>query len=271
MLPFQLDQQEILTFFAVLVRFSVLFSLVPFLGDKLVPVPLKVLFSVCVSIVLFPALVKQGLVVPAEAEAWGATTGGIVKVIALEAVFGTVLGLTSRFLFDSISFGANLIGTFMGFASATQFDPHHENQSQIVAEFYLALAMLVFLALDGHHLMLKAGLDSYQWVGLGKVSLTDAKFSNQLVEMTSLVIRYGLQLAAPVGIAIFTVNIAFGVLSKAMPQLNVLVLSFAVTALIGLVVMFVTIADFQGATGQILGRMGDWMAAIAKSLAGAGG
>lgn len=266
--PFQFDQQEILTFFAVMVRYSVLFSLLPFIGDRMIPGPLKVLFSVTVSIVLFPTLVKTGAVDPGEAIGWGATTGGIVRVVGLEAVFGLVLGFTTRFIFDTVSFGANLIGTSMGFASATQFDPHQEGQTQVVAEFYLALAMLVFLALDGHHLMFRAAIDSYRWVGMGKVSIMEAGFMDQLLALSSLVIRNGIQLAAPVGIAIFTVNVAFGVLSKAMPQLNVLVLSFSVTALIGLAVMFFTIADFQGATAQIVGSMGDWMVLISRTLAG---
>jgi flagellar biosynthetic protein FliR len=264
---FPFDDAEILTFFAVLVRYSVLFSLLPFIGDKVIPAPLKVLFSVAVTIVLFPALVKSGMIIPAEAEGWSMTAGGIARTVGLEALFAAVLGFTARFVFDSISFGANLVGTFMGFAAATQFDPHHETQSQVVAEFYLALAMLVFLALDGHHLMLKAALESYQWVGMGKVNLSNGSFSEQLLSISALVLRYGLQLAAPVGIAIFTVNIAFGVLSKAMPQLNVLVLSFSVTALVGLVVMFMSIADFQGLMGSLFERMSVWMTELSRTLA----
>jgi flagellar biosynthetic protein FliR len=238
------------------------------LGDKVVPAPLKILFSAAVTFTLFQPLVRAGLVVPAEADAWSRSAGGIARVIALEALFAAVLGYTARFAFDSINFGANLMGTFMGFAAATQYDPHHEGQTQVVAEFYLALAMLVFLALDGHHLMLRAAMESYQWVGLGKVNLSEGRFSQQLLELSALVIRFGVQLAAPVGIAILTVNVAFGVLSKAMPQLNVLVLSFAVTALVGLAVMLVTLADFQGLMGELLGRMGDWMIAVSRSVSG---
>ena len=268
MLPFQFDDAEILTFFAVLVRYSVLFSILPFLGDRVVPAPLKILFAVSVTIVLFQPLVRSGLVVPAEAESWSRTAGGIARTVGLEALFAAVLGYTARFAFDSINFGANLMGTFMGFAAATQYDPHHEGQTQVVAEFYLALAMLVFLALDGHHLMLRAAMDSYQWVGLGKVNLSEGRFSEQLLQLSGSVLRFGLQLAAPVGIAILTVNVAFGILSKAMPQLNVLVLSFAVTALVGLAVMFVSLADFQGLMGELLGRMGEWMVAVSRSVSG---
>jgi flagellar biosynthesis protein FliR len=69
-----------------------------------------------------------------------------------------------------------------------------------------------------------------------------------------------------VGLAIFSVNIAFGVVARAMPQVNVLVLSFAVTALVGLIVMLVTISDSQGAVSEVLSRIGDWMIAVSKAV-----
>lgn len=261
--PFDFDQNEMLTFFAVLVRYSVLVAVLPFLGDRTIPMPVKVLFSVAVTLVLFPALVRSGLVVPAQAAVWSRTATGIAQVVGLEALFGVLMGYTAKLVFDAIAFGSNLIGTFMGFSSATMFDPHHESQSQVVAEFYLALAMLVFLALDGHHLMLRAALESYRWVSLGQVSISGA-FGERMLELTGNVIRYGLQLAAPVGVAVFAVNVAFGVVARAMPQVNILVLSFAVTAIVGLVVMLITISDFSGAMAQVLSKMGDWMIEIAR-------
>jgi flagellar biosynthesis protein FliR len=134
-----------------------------------------------------------------------------------------------------------------------------------VAEIQMALAMLVFLVLDGHHLMLRASLQSYEIVGLGKAGLT-AAFSQRLIEFTAEVIKFGVQIAAPVAVALFAVNVAFGIVAKAMPQLNVLVLSFAVTALIGLFVMLISQPEFQAAAGNILGRIGDWMQAMLVTL-----
>lgn len=266
-MPFDFDQNEMLSFFAVLVRYSIVVAVLPFLGDKVVPMPVKVLFSVAVTLVLFPALVRTGLVVPAEAQGWSATATGIGRVVGLEALVGLLMGYTAKLVFDTISFGSNLIGTFMGFSAATMYDPHHETQSQVVGEFYLALAMLVFLALDGHHLMLRAALESYRWISLGRIDLSGG-FGGRILELTGLVLKYGVQLAAPVGIAIFAVNVAFGVVARAMPQVNVLVLSFAVTAIVGLMVMLVTIADFQGVMAQIFSKVGDWMIAVARTVGG---
>ena len=73
-----------LSFFAVLVRFSVLLAILPFVGDKVVPTPVKVLLSLAMTIALFPMLVARGHVNLGEAAVWGATAGGIVGTIALE-------------------------------------------------------------------------------------------------------------------------------------------------------------------------------------------
>ncbi|MGK5081703.1 flagellar biosynthetic protein FliR [Bdellovibrionota bacterium FG-1] len=263
----QITQEEILTFFAVLMRYSVLIAVLPFTGDRVVPVPVKVLLALATSLALFPALVSGGTVRPGDAAVWGATTGGIAGTIACEVLFGLVMGYTARILFESISFGANLVGNFMGFSAASTYDPHQESQSQVVAQLQMAVAMLIFLSVDGHHLMLQASLDSYRVVGLGKATITGLT-GQKLIEFSAQTLRFGIQLAAPVAVSIFAVNVTFGVIAKAMPQLNVLILSFAVTALVGLTVMLMSVPEFQSAASGILGRVGDWIEELGQTMRG---
>lgn len=262
---FNFNENEILTFFMVLIRFGVLIAVLPITGDRFVPAPAKVLFALAVSIMLFPVLVKTGQIVPAQANQWASTAGGIVGCAALETVFALSLGFTAKLLFDAIHFGANLAGNFMGFASASTYDPHQESQTQIVAELQLAFAMLIFLAMDGHHLMLRSALQSYQIVGLGKVGL-NAAFSQRLVDLCGQVLVFGTQMAAPIAVSLFAVNVAFGVMAKAMPQMNVLILSLSVSAFVGMIVMFISIPQFQAAVGGILGRIGEWMDSMMNAM-----
>jgi flagellar biosynthetic protein FliR len=263
----QISQYELLTFFAVLMRFSVLIAVMPFVGDRMIPAPVKVLLALVLTVALFPSLVAQNQVRPLEAAAWGATTGGIAGTVFSEVLCGLVLGFTAKLLFEGVSFGANLVGNFMGFAAASTYDPHQESQSQVIAQIQVTVAMLIFLAIDGHHLMLRASLDSYRMVGLGK-AVFGGEASQCLIDMTGQVIRFGVQLAAPVAVSMFAVNVAFGIVAKAMPQLNVLVLSFAVSALVGLAVMLMSVPEFQGAVSAVLGRMGDWMEGMALAMGG---
>jgi flagellar biosynthetic protein FliR len=264
---FPFSNDDLFTFFAVLVRYSVLITLMPITGDRVVPGPVKILLSLAISFALFPALREQGWVRPADAAIWSATAIGILSTVGLEALAGALLAFTARILFDAVSFGANLISSFMGYSAATFFDPHFENQTQVLSEFQMALVMLCFLALDGHHLLLRAALESYQWVGLGGASIGPLVVA-RLTEMTSQLIFLGIRISAPIGISLFGVNVAFGVLARTMPQMNILVLSFSITALVGFVVLLSGVPEWLGASTIIVGWTGDWMSSMARALSG---
>lgn len=258
---FQFSQEEVLTFFAVLVRYSVLFAVLPFIGDKMIYGPLKIVFALVVSIAMFPVLISRHYVDPKDALVWGSQASSIAGTIGLEVLFALALGFTARLLFDAIGFGANLVGNFMGFASANIYDPHQETQTQVVGEFQMSIAMLIFLALDGHHLLLRASLDSYRIVPMGSAGFT-AIFAQRITEMTANVLKFAIQIAAPVGLAIFSVNVAFGVISRAMPQVNILVLSFAVTSLVGMIVLLIGLPEFYTGVAGIFSKLEDWLVAI---------
>lgn len=262
---FTYDQNEMLTFFAVLVRFSILVTILPFVGDMAVPMPVKALMALGVSLVLYPVLVADGQVRPAEAAVWGSSAGKLVGTIATEATFGLILGFTARIFFDAISMAGNVAGTFMGYAMASAYDPHVESQSQVVAKFQGAIAMLIFLVLDGHHLMLSAALESYRFVSVGQ-AVFGAAVAERLLELSGMLIRTGLQIAAPVAISLYATQVVYGVMAKAMPQLNILVLSFAVSALVGLFVMLVSIPGFHDVTGALFEGMGDGMRSVMHSM-----
>jgi flagellar biosynthesis protein FliR len=262
---FNFSIEEILSFFAVLVRFSVLIAVLPVFGDRFIPASLKVLFAFSVSIALFPILVSRGEVRPGEAIGWGATAGGIVSTIGLEALFGLVLGFTGKLAFDSINFGSNLMGYFMGLGTASIYDPNQETQTQVVAEVHMAIAMLVFLVLDGHHQMLRASLSSYQVVGLGQAGIGTV-FAQKLISITAQVLRIGIQLAAPMAISLFAVNLMFGIMAKAMPQLHVLILSFGASVLVGFCVLLLGMPEFQRVAGTLLEKSGDWIEVIMLTM-----
>jgi flagellar biosynthetic protein FliR len=264
---FDFSPEELYCFFAVLVRVSVLIAVLPIFGDRTVPGPVKILLALSASLAIFPGLVKQGVVRPADAALWAATTGGILRTIAQEAIVGLVLGFTAKLIFDAIQIGAGLASNVMGFSMASVYDPHHETQTTVVAEIQVTIAMLAFLALDGHHLLLRASLDSFRFCGIGAAGL-NGLVESRLIEMTGTVLRFGIQLAAPITLVMFAVNVAFGVFSKAMPQMNILVLSLGVSAFAGLVVMLLTAPEFQTVATNVMSRTEDWMQGMLVAMAG---
>ncbi|MFL5815742.1 MAG: flagellar biosynthetic protein FliR [Bdellovibrionia bacterium] len=268
---FNFNQEELMCFFAVLVRYSVLIAVLPFTGDVQVPAPVKVLLSLAVSIALFPTLLASGQVRPSDAAVWSAEAGSLIGTVALEVIVALILGYTARLAFMAISFGGNLVGNFMGYGIASSYDPNQQSHTQVVAEFHMAIAMLIFLAIDGHHMMLRSALQSYQIVGIGGQWMMGdgrAAMSQRLIQMCSEVLKFGIQLSAPIAIVVFAVNVIFGVMARAVPQLNILVMSVTISAFIGLVVMFLSLGELHGVTINILSRMGDWMDGVLRAMAG---
>ncbi len=264
---FQFSPEELYCFFAVLVRISVLLAILPIFGDKVVPAPVKILLSLATTLAIFPGLVRQGVVRPADAVIWGATTFGIVRTIGQEILVGLALGFTAKLVFDAIHIGANLVSNMMGFSMASVYDPHHETQTTVVAEIQVVISMLAFLALDGHYLMLNAALDSFRFCGLGEAGVTEL-MQSRLIEMTGTVLKFGVQLGAPVTLVMFGVNVVFGVFAKTMPQMNILVLSLGISSFTGLVVMMLTAPEFITVATNILSRSEDWMQGMLVAMAG---
>lgn len=264
---FSFNEAEILIFFAVLCRFASLFALMPIMGDRVVPAPVKVLLAVVVSIALFPALTGRGGGVDLNDSAWTLSGWGIVSTLFFEVVLGLVFGFVAKYAFEVVQFGSTFLGTLAGFSMSSQYDPHQESQTEVVSRLQITLAMLLFLVLEGHHLVIRSALESYKVVGLGKASLGEA-LSKELLSMTAEIFRIGLQLAAPIAVVLFAVNVVYGVMSKSMPQMNVLVLSFSVSTILGLGLMLVLQPEFYHVTRELIERMSEHLVRVLRAMKG---
>lgn len=262
-----IDPALMFTFFAVFLRFSVLLAVLPFFGEKNIPVPVKILLSLAISLLVFPVILSTGKVNPNDALVWSASASGIVFTVALEVIFALAIGYTAKVIFMAIQLGANAAGTFMGFASAAQFDPFQESQSIVVARVMTSLAMLIFMVIDGHHILLFAALKSFEIVGIGQVVI-GGLFNQSLMTFTGEMIRIGFQIAGPIAFSMFLVNIVYGVFAKSIPQMNILVLSFSISAFVGMFVLFFSIPGFSTLTTNMFLNIGEDMGRMMRTMSG---
>jgi len=265
---FNLDFNELFTFFIVLIRISTALILFPIFGEKNIPTMAKILLSLSISIAVYPGLVSQGLVIPGNASFWLENAYSLCSTVALEAVLGLALGYVVKIIYDCFQFGGDLIGQMMGLSAASQFDPSQESQTQIVTKFQMTLAALFFLAIDGHHFLLQGLISTYRWVQVGGVNLLTGSFASYLLQVSGQFFWIGLQIAAPMLIVSFGINVAYGVISKAMPQMNILVLSFSISAIVGFFVMFMSLDAFHDVAIGVFSKMEEQMFGAIKAMAG---
>ena len=246
----QWSVDELLCFFMVLMRISTMMMLLPVFGDKAVPQTVKVLLSVSFAAVLFPILKANGVVSVESAHLWTQTSGKLLGVLATEILIGLGVGFSSQLVFHAIQVAGDFMASFMGLSMASMYDPHMENQTMVLGQMLSALGMLTFLAVDGHHLLFRAMVETFHLIPQGHFVVNSA-FKDSMVHMVGNTVLFGIQLSAPMSACMLLVNIVYGIMGKALPQLNILTLSMASSVFIGGFVLLITYPSVQNGMSNL--------------------
>lgn len=243
---------QIVGYTLVLLRMTAFIFAMPLFGAGSVPTPVKVLFSLILTVVIAPlALVKAGSSL--------AISEDVILWAGRELMIGLFLGFMMRMYFFAVSVAGELIGISSGLASAQIFNPSLGSSSNVVEQLQVMIATLLFLALNGHHFFLEGMLKSFDTLPLGVFGLNLDAFQSVGVLIRDVTI-FGLKIAAPVIVAIFLTHLGMGIIGKAVPQINVLVTSLQVTILVTMVVMIVSIPAGVSTMNEMMASMaGDFM------------
>ena len=216
------------TFLLVLARIGGLVVAAPLFGHLLVPPRVRCGLAVVLALALTAAVPP---VASPPASVWA-----LAGMVAVETVVGALLGLVAQFVFAGVQLGGQLAGIQMGFGIANLIDPQTHAQVTVVAQWEQLLALLIFLVLDVHHLLLRALLGSFQTAPPGTVIVTAATVRG-VVALSADLFTVGVRIAAPVLITLLLTNGALGVLARTVPQLNVFVVGFPLNVGVGLVML----------------------------------
>ncbi len=217
-------------FLLVLARLGGLVLSAPVFGHLLVPVRVRLMLSLTLAVALSPA-------VPHQVSLASISSGlALAGALAVEIALGTMLGFVAQLVFAGVELGGQLAGMQMGFGMANLIDPASQAQITVIAHWQQLIVLLVFLALDVHHLLLRALLESFQIAPPGLASLNAGGLRGVIVVAADL-FSIGVRIAAPVLVVLLLVNAAMGVLARSMPQMNVFVVGFPINVGVGLFVM----------------------------------
>ena len=224
-------------FALVLFRITGLMLTAPFYGSAMIPVRIRAAFALMVAMVIFPLVKAQA---PAEITLATTIAGGVAEMMV-----GATIGLALTALLLSAEVGGLIVGRQAGVALANVFDPLRSDQVSVTGQVYTVSFTLLFLLVGGHRAMMAALLDTYGLVPLLSFRF-DETFIVLLAEMLAAAFVLGIRLAGPVLIALFLTGTAIGVLSRTMPQLNILTVGFAIRLMVALAVAGLTLAACEG-------------------------
>ena len=184
---------------------------------------------------------------------------GLVIGLTGELLLGLLIGLVVVIVFVGMQMGGTLVAQESGLAMGRIADPNTGASSTVLSAFYVQLVGVVYLIVGGHRALLAACVDSFETVPL----LGDVGLASIGVDMLVAALGVGgalaVRVAAPAVLTLFLVNLALGFISRTMPQLNITTLGFSFKALVGFVIMAISLPSAIAAFTDTLELSFDWL------------
>ncbi len=223
---YDIFQGQAAAFLLVLTRTSGIFLISPFFGSMNVPIQLRAATAITLAVLLFPVIVKTSIVTAPESIWIFAAT--VVK----ELFVGWLIGFVAYVAFAAITMSGKIMDMQVGYAVANVMDPTSGQQMPLIGSFLYNLAVIYFVVVNGHHVIISALAGSFQSVPLDTFVWTNS-LAKIAEDLTAAVLMTGMKIAMPVTFAILMTNVGLGILARTMPQMNIFVIGIPLQLTIG--------------------------------------
>jgi flagellar biosynthesis protein FliR len=234
---------QLVGFTLALVRTTAWVSVCPPFNSPAVPKRIRVGLATAIS---FPI---AGLI---GNETVDLAAGPFVLALLAQALAGLALGFTVLMLFSAIQSAGELIDLQVGFSLGAVLDPLSGSSAAPIGRLHQLLAVAILFGINGHVLVVRGYLRSVEAVPMGELNLE--VLSQELVRMLATFVVAAVEIGLPVLAALFCTDLALGLLGKAAPQLNILVLGFAAKTFVALSLLGVTMVLLPESTQSLLGQ-----------------
>lgn len=235
--------QWLADFFWPLLRIGAMVMAAPIFNIRQIPVRFRMLLALLITLLVQPVLPATPVVSVFSSDA---------LLIALQQIgIGAALGFLMQMAFQALIFGGQVMAYSMGLGFANMMDPTNGVQVPVIAQFWLILAMLAFLMMNGHLVLISAIVDTFTVLPVAADGLSRAG-AWELVSWASRMFAAGVLMALPVIISLLLINIGMGVVSRAAPQLNIFAIGFPITLMMGFVLIWATLPQVMNSFSGLL-------------------
>lgn len=204
----------------------------PVSGTKSVPAQVRLMMTLAITLVIIPILPQHP---PIDLISFSS-----LFIIVQQVLIGVLLGFTVQLVFSAVITGGQIIAMQMGLGFSVMVDPQNGSQAPVMSQFYVMMTILVYLALNGHLVLIEVLVDSFRTIPVGVDGLNATSFRD-VAYWGSQLFAGGLAIALPAVASLLVVNLAFGIMTRAAPQLNLFAIGFPVTMLLGFALVFITL------------------------------
>jgi len=258
MVSLTVSLSQIQLFFLVFLRTGAFLMAIPMLSGASVPVIFRIGLCLASSLLIFP-LVKLGpLPVSSDVFTLAVSAAG-------EVLLGLLAGVAIRLIFEGVQLAGELAGYQMGLAIAEVVDPASEDQVAILSQFMSLMATLVFLILNGHHWLIRTLVESYEIVPPVGFQV-NGPVLERLTRLTAGMFITGLKAGAPVMVALLLGTVAFGLVARTVPQMNIFVVSMPMNIAVGLLFLGLSLPHLAAYLGDLFNGMARNALALLKAM-----
>ncbi|MBD3246362.1 MAG: flagellar type III secretion system protein FliR [Candidatus Omnitrophica bacterium] len=232
---FQFGYQDFQGFLLVSVRFSGLVLSAPLISNPNIPKTAKIGFILFISFLVFPFIASGGVMIQNNL---------VLTAMALrELIIGFFLGFFVSLIFAGIQLAGQFIDYQSGFGLVNVIDPQSNVQVPLAGQFMYILASLLFLILGGHHMLLRGLVGTFDVFPLGTLAF-DLNISHAVQTLFARMVVVAFQISAPVVGAIFVAEMTYGVVARAIPQINILIVGLPLKIGIGTLFLLLSLPFF---------------------------
>ncbi|WMM26607.1 flagellar biosynthetic protein FliR [Tissierella sp. MB52-C2] len=228
-------------FLFVMVRTSGIFIFSPFFSSQNIPNTMKVGLTFFISLLITSYLPTSS----------NFANEVLLFIILKELMVGIIIGFISYGFFSTFYVMGQIIDMKIGFGMANVIDPLNKTQVPLMGNFYYILSFLLLMSVNGHHLIISALVNSYEFLPIGSFKYTGDTL-NLLINSLAKSFEIGFKLSAPIVAIIFITDIVLGIISKTIPQMNVFVVGMPLKVIIGLLIIIISMPIFFTTVNSIL-------------------
>ncbi|MEI5906188.1 flagellar biosynthetic protein FliR [Bacillus spongiae] len=231
----------------IFVRLSAFFVTLPLFSYRTIPAQHRIGFSAVLAWIMYYVVATDPIPID----------GYYFLLIIKETMVGLLVGFTAYMIVSAIQIAGGFIDFQMGFAIANVVDPQTGAQSPITGQYLYTFALLLLLALNGHHLLLDGIYYSYEFIPLTEawIPFKNESLVNYIITAFNSVFVIAFQMAVPIVGTLFLVDVALGIVARTVPQLNIFVVGFPIKIAVSFIVLFVVMGVIMALTSQLFEQM----------------
>lgn len=229
----QMNEIQMIVFGLIMMRMIAFVTSSAVFSSPSVPIMAKVLLSIVLTMMVYSSVATPQLIARVSD-----MQDQIILLAFFEIAMGLCLGFLTRLFFFAISMAGEMISVAMGLGQAQIFNPLMGSQGNAIEQFLVMFSTLVFFAINGHHLMIQGLIQSFSTIHVSDVNINVIEFRNVVLAAQDIFV-IAIKMAAPIVISMLVIQVGIGLLSRAVPQINVLSTAASVSTLIGIILFII--------------------------------